>query len=116
MAVCNDCPRACGVDRRVKRGYCGCGANAVVAKTISPFEYEEPCLGWLSAVFFGGCALRCSYCQNVKISRGAVGREYSDAELARLFDETDRALDLVTPSHFSSAIERALALSKSRTA
>lgn len=110
MAICNDCPRACGVDRRVKRGYCGCGENAVVAKTISPFEYEEPCLGRLSAVFFGGCALRCSYCQNVKISRGAVGREYSDAELARLFDETDRAFDLVTPSHFLGAIERALAL------
>lgn len=110
MAVCNDCPRACGVDRSVKRGFCGCGENATVAKVVSPFEYEEPCLGRLSAVFFGGCALRCSYCQNIKISRGAAGKVYSDAELARLFDETDYALDLVTPSHFLSAIERALAL------
>lgn len=108
--VCNDCPRACGVDRGARRGFCGCGANAVVNKVISPFTYEEPCLGELSAVFFSGCCLRCSYCQNIKISRKAVGTEYDDKELSKLFDNAGYALDLVTPTHFLRAIESAVML------
>lgn len=102
----------CGIDRDKAVGYCGCGANARVAKTVDPFEYEEPCLGKVTAVFFGGCSLKCSYCQNIEISRGYVGTEYTAAELASLFDGASGALDLVTPTHYLSAIERALPLCK----
>lgn len=113
---CYDCPRACGADReRVKNGkigVCGGGRYARVAKTIENFSYEEPCLGDVTAVFFGGCALGCSYCQNYKISRGAVGEEYSDIMLAELFDGAKNAIDLITPSHYLNAIERALPLCK----
>lgn len=107
---CNDCPRNCNVDRETTRGFCGAGVNACVAKTVAPFEYEEPCLGRLSAVFFGGCSLRCSYCQNVAISRRPTGEEHTDTALAKLFDGAIGALDLVTPTHYLSAIERALPL------
>ena len=109
---CYDCPRACGADReRGEVGVCGGGYYASVAKTIADFTYEEPCFGKsVTAVFFGGCALRCSYCQNYKISRGAVGQAYDDGMLARLFDGTDKTIDLVTPSHYLSAIERAVRL------
>lgn len=107
---CNDCPRKCNVDRSTALGFCGAGRYARVAKTLVPFEYEEPCLGELSAVFFGGCSLRCSYCQNAAISRKPTGREYADAELAALFDTMRGAIDLVTPTHYLSAIERALPL------
>lgn len=109
---CADCPKKCGADReRGEIGLCGGGYNAVVAKSINEFAYEEPCLGEsVFAVFFGGCALRCAYCQNYEISRGTVGREYDDRQLAALFDGSTLPIDLVTPSHFLCAIERAVAL------
>ncbi|MDE7463875.1 MAG: radical SAM protein, partial [Clostridiales bacterium] len=114
MYVCNDCPRRCRVDREIKVGFCDSGINARVAKTVAPFLYEEPILGRLSAVFFSGCSLRCSYCQNVAISRGAVGDEYDDEALARLFDGAVGALDLVTPTHYIGAIERAVKLCRTK--
>ena len=102
------------MDRDERIGFCGEKNTARVSKIISPFLYEEPCLGELSAVFFSGCNLRCSYCQNVAISRGGAGKLYSDAELAALFDNAVGALDLVTPTHFINAIERAITLCKCR--
>lgn len=112
---CYDCPRGCGADRERekngKTGVCGGGKFARIAKTIEDFAYEEPCLGkQVTAVFFGGCALGCSYCQNYKISRGGVGEEYDDARLAALFEAAKNPIDLVTPSHYLTAIERALKL------
>lgn len=110
---CYDCPRMCGADRENKKiGVCGGGRSARVAKVINDFSYEEPCLGkTVTAVFFGGCALGCSYCQNYKISRGAVGEEYDDNRLAALFDGAKNPIDLITPSHYLSAIERAIEIS-----
>ncbi|MDE6618711.1 MAG: 4Fe-4S cluster-binding domain-containing protein [Clostridiales bacterium] len=107
---CYDCPRGCGADRdNGKIGLCGGGKYARIAKVIDNFTYEEPCLGSeVTAVFFGGCALGCSYCQNYKISRGKAGEEYSDEKLAALFDCAQNHIDLVTPSHYLTAIERAL--------
>ncbi len=114
--ICRDCPRNCAVDRAERTGFCGCGRNAVVAKTVDPFKLEEPCLGDTSAVFFAGCSLKCSYCQNYKISRRPSGKEYTDEELAELFDSLvpNNAVDLVTPTHFLSAIENAARKTKTR--
>ncbi|MDE6029172.1 MAG: hypothetical protein K2F90_02480 [Clostridiales bacterium] len=111
---CYDCPRGCGADRDDgKIGPCGGGKQARIAKVIDSFTYEEPCLGRdVTAVFFGGCALGCSYCQNYKISRGSAGEEYSDQALASLFDGTQKPIDLVTPSHYLAAMERALPICK----
>lgn len=116
MEKCYDCPRKCGAERDRVKGFCGIGRNARIAKIVDPFLYEEPCLGRVSAVFFGGCNLRCSYCQNHKISRGAAGNEYTDEMLAAAFDGmTDgNALDLVTPTHCLSSLERVFALTKKR--
>lgn len=109
---CYNCPRACGADRDGgQTGYCRCGAKAVVNKFIERFEYEEPCLGEVAAVFFGGCNLGCSYCQNAAISRTPVGMEYDDRELSALFDKA-YSLDLVTPTPWLSNIERAIPLCK----
>ncbi len=116
MKKCYDCPRMCGVDRSVKTGFCGGGKYARIAKVVDPFIYEEPCLGTVAAVFFGGCNLKCSYCQNKDISRNACGTEYDDDALADLMTSLSakRPLDLVTPTHYLSAIERALALCKNK--
>lgn len=112
--MCVDCPRACNVDRETgAKGFCGGGKFAYISKIVPRFAYEEPCLGkTVTAVFFGGCSLGCSYCQNYKISRAAVGTEYSDAELASLFDGAGDRIDLVTPTHYLTAIERALPFCK----
>lgn len=108
--LCRDCPRACGVDRNLKIGYCGAGSKAQIAKVVRGFSFEEPCIGVCDAVFFSGCSLRCDFCQNREISRGAKGEEYDAESLAELFDSLSYSLDLVTPTHYLNVIERALAL------
>lgn len=117
MSKCYDCPRGCGVDRTKEKGFCGGGEYARIAKIVNPFTYEEPCLGTVAAVFFGGCNLKCSYCQNKDISRDGRGKEYDDGALAGLMDELSESntpLDLVTPTHYLSAIDRAVRLCKKK--
>ncbi len=119
--ACNICPRECGVDRRVERGYCGEGDTAVVSK-IMLHHWEEPCISGKTnakgsgAVFFSGCSLKCVYCQNRDISRGGIGEEYTSKELANamlsLRDEGALNINLVTPTHFTMQITKALDLIK----
>ena len=112
---CTLCPRQCGADRTAgKTGFCGCPGAALVAKSMI-HQWEEPALagsGGSGAVFFGGCTLRCAYCQNAAISGGAVGRAMDSAQLRSLFEELIRQgaenIDLVTPTHFLPTILPAL--------
>ena len=112
---CNLCPRQCGVDRTTgQRGFCGCPDTALVAKAML-HKWEEPALagaGGSGAVFFGGCTLRCRYCQNAAISGGAVGKATDSAGLRQLFEDLiaqgAENIDLVTPTHFLPTILPAL--------
>ena len=112
---CTLCPRQCGVDRSAgETGFCGGGDIALVAKTML-HQWEEPALagsGGSGAVFFGGCTLRCRYCQNAAISGGAVGTAMDSAQLRRLFEDLiargAENIDLVTPTHFLPDILPAL--------
>ena len=73
MASCRLCPRNCGIDRRVRAGACGAGADIVAARAALHF-WEEPCISGArgsGAVFFSGCSLGCIFCQNAEISRHA---------------------------------------------
>ena len=114
-AQCRLCPRNCGVDRAAgERGFCGCPDTALVAKTMV-HKWEEPALagsGGSGAVFFGGCTLGCSYCQNAAISRGPTGRPVDSRELRGLFEELiaqgAENIDLVTPTQFLPTILPAL--------
>ena len=79
-------------------------------------KWEEPALagnGGSGAVFFGGCTLRCKYCQNAAISGGAVGKAMDSARLRQLFEDLisqgAENIDLVTPTHFLPTILPALA-------
>lgn len=104
---CTLCPRACGADRTAGVGFCGAGDNATVAK-IMLHRFEEPPLSGTrgsGAFFFGGCALRCGYCQNAPISHGERrGKTVTTHELAiaalRLQDEGAHNIDLITAAHF----------------
>ena len=112
---CNLCPRRCGADRTAgKVGFCGGPDKAVVAKTML-HRWEEPALagsGGSGAVFFGGCTLRCKYCQNIAISARPVGKSYSSADLRQLFEDLiaqgAENIDLVTPTQFLPTILPAL--------
>ncbi len=114
-ASCNLCPRECGVDRSAgARGFCGCGATALVAKTML-HKWEEPALagsGGSGAIFFGGCTLGCSYCQNRAISSAPVGEPVNARQLRQRMEELiaqgAENIDLVTPSHFLPTVLSAL--------
>ncbi len=112
---CTLCPRQCGVDRTAgQTGFCHCPGTALVAKTML-HQWEEPALagsGGSGAVFFGGCTLGCSYCQNRTISGGAVGKAVNSQELRQIFEDLiaqgAENIDLVTPTHFLPTIIAAL--------
>lgn len=112
---CFDCPRNCGVDRNQNLGFCREGDKIRIAKIIPNFMWEEPCLtgnkGAL-AIFFSGCNLRCKFCQNYQISHIGKGEEYSPQEFKDLLSTYNLSnfscIDLITPTHFSSLLFKAL--------
>ncbi len=103
------------MDRDKELGVCRSGYNMRVAKTMLHFWEEPPISGTRGsgAVFFAGCALRCCYCQNFPISQGDnAGKVTSPAELADVFrglvDQGAHNINLVTPTHFTDGILKAL--------
>ena len=112
---CKLCPRGCGVDRSAgETGFCSCPGMALVAKAML-HKWEEPALagsGGSGAIFFGGCTLGCKYCQNAKISGGAVGKAMDSAQLRWLMEaliaQGAENIDLVTPTHYLPTIIPAL--------
>lgn len=111
---CFLCPNNCGVDRTLTVGKCSVGKNAVISKYYL-HKFEEPIIGGekgSGCVFFCGCSLKCVYCQNYSLSRAERGNEISVKELADIFrfleDEGANNIDLVTPTHYSNVIIKAL--------
>ncbi len=118
--ICNDCPRQCGIDReRGELGYCAQPDTMQVAR-IALHPYEEPIISGNSGsgtIFFCGCSLRCVFCQNKEISRGSFkGASYTPAALAeemlKLQDKGATNINLVTPTHFSSSVVKALEIAR----
>ncbi len=115
--VCSDCPRRCGALRGTERsgGVCASPALPRVVRAAPHFG-EEPCLSGTKgagAIFFSGCNLRCVYCQNHEISRGAQAGKATDAAalremMLRLRDEGVHCIDLVTPTHYVRTVREAL--------
>ncbi len=112
---CFDCPRNCGIDRENGLGFCKEGNKIRIAKIIENFMWEEPCISGdkgALAVFFSGCNLKCSFCQNKEISHCGKGDIYTPEEFKSLILSYDlsnySSIDLITPSHFSSLLFEAL--------
>lgn len=70
-------------------------------------RFEEPPISGergSGAIFFGGCALKCVFCQNYEISRRAKGINVSGEELIGLMLYLQglgaHNINLVTPSHY----------------
>ena len=114
--ICNLCPRRCGVERTEtgSRGFCRMPSVPVVARAAL-HPWEEPVLcgsGAAGTVFFSGCNLGCTYCQNGPISRENFGRAITPRRLREIFGELiaqgAQTVELVTPTHFVPFILPAL--------
>lgn len=117
---CTLCPRACGTNRADgQKGYCGADNTLRVARAALHFG-EEPFLcsedRGSGTVFFSGCALRCTYCQNHDISTQMHGKEISVTHLAEIFSSLEAQgaanINLVTPDHYAPQVSAALSLWK----
>lgn len=121
MSACELCPRRCGADRAAgKTGFCRLPEDVFVARA-APHFYEEPPISGTrgsGTIFFEGCTLRCVFCQNRDISRGASRPPLTDAELLSLFGELYRAgvhnFNLVSPTPYVRALCRVLPEVKKR--
>ena len=114
--LCDLCPRRCGAERTETKGggVCGMPAGLRLARAGLHF-WEEPCISGThgsGAVFFSGCCLRCSFCQNRTISAGGFGKAVTVERLREIFqelvDQGAHNLNLVTPTHFTPWILEAL--------
>lgn len=116
LSHCSLCPRRCGVNRFERTGFCGAPARIRAARAAL-HQWEEPCISGVhgsGTVFFSGCTLRCSFCQNYRISEEAFGKEISPRQLADIFlrlqDKGAHNINLVTATQYLPLILPALDL------
>lgn len=115
---CRLCPRSCGVDRSVTKGFCRMG-DMVSLSYYSLHKWEEPPISGergSGTIFFDGCSLGCSFCQNKDISRGRNGKTVTDEELASIMLKLEEAgahnINFVTPTHFSPSVRKSVGLAR----
>ena len=109
---CCLCPRECGVNRlgngnAACSGFCRESHDLRVAHVGPHYGEEPPITGknGSGTIFFTGCSLGCSFCQNHQISSGALGKTMDINELLTLVKEMIRInhvqnINFVTPDHF----------------
>ena len=116
---CNICPNKCNALRTESNlGRCRATNDIKIAKYyLHPFE--EPIISGKNGsgtIFFTGCALRCVFCQNYELSRNLRGKTVTPLELANIFKELEdkgaHNINLVTPSHYTYQIIKALDIYK----
>ncbi|MEW6621569.1 MAG: radical SAM protein [Bacillota bacterium] len=112
--ICELCPHICKVDRKINRGICRAGQNAVVSNYGPHFGEEGPLVGRRGSgtIFFAYCNMRCVFCQNYDISWEGNGEELSADELADIMLNLQKKgchnVNLVTPTHYVPQILEAL--------
>jgi putative pyruvate formate lyase activating enzyme len=116
MESCQLCPRRCGVNRlKGRSGFCRApGTTLVVSGFHAHYGEERPLVGTggSGTIFLSHCGLRCVFCQNWAISHLGRGSEESVDQLAdmmlRLQNSGCHNINLVTPTHYSPHILKAL--------
>ena len=123
---CFLCPRECGVDRlqegeKSSAGFCKQDGQLRVAYVGPHFGEEPPLTGTHGSgtVFFTGCSLRCSFCQNFQISREGLGEPIElKGLLAKAEDMIVRKhvhnINFVTPDHFFPYVFELVTLLRSK--
>lgn len=116
---CTLCPRECRVDRRCDpRGFCGQSADLRIAWAGLHFGEEPPISGEKGSgtIFFSGCTLKCSYCQNYQLSHHNFGRQITTGELARIMVRLEKGgaenINLISGSHFAPSVLEAIRQAK----
>jgi len=117
LTDCCACPRNCHVNRLDnKELICRTGRYAIVSSAFAHFGEEDCLRGWQGSgtIFFGGCNLRCVFCQNWDISQQAVGKVSTAEEIASLMlalqEQGCHNINLVTPEHVAPQVIEALAV------
>jgi putative pyruvate formate lyase activating enzyme len=117
FSPCRLCPWQCGAERTSgKQGKCQAAGDVVVARALAHFG-EEPVLSGsrgAGTIFFSGCHLSCSFCQNYQISQEGLGEKLTIEALAQKMLSLQQAgchnISLVSPTHFLPHIVQALCL------
>lgn len=110
MTGCTLCPRQCGIDRSKAKGACRVGDELLIGAVVVHRGEEPPLVmgAGSGAIFFCGCPMRCSYCQNAQISHSCRGRAFTPEELAfamlKLQASGCSNINLVSPTHFTPRI------------
>lgn len=113
---CDICPHKCSAyrDEFEGRGFCKSGILPKLAR-VAPHYWEEPCISGKNgsgAIFFSGCVMRCIFCQNHDISALNNGLTVSIQKLIesmkRLEEQHVHNINLVTPTHYVTALSEAL--------
>lgn len=112
---CTLCPRRCSVNRAAGQlGFCRMPGHILAARAAAHY-WEEPVISGdygSGAVFFSGCTLGCSFCQNEPVSHGGLGKEITPARLREIFleliDQGVTNINLVTGTQFLPSILPAL--------
>ncbi len=116
---CTLCARACKIDRTKSSGACGVGSELLVSRAAL-HPWEEPIISGTrgsGTIFFSGCSLGCIFCQNREISGGKVGTPLTTERLAEIMLSLEKQgahnINLVTPTHYTPHIKKAIILAKS---
>jgi len=118
---CTLCAHRCHVNRaQGAYGRCRMGAEPVLARAALHMWEEPPISGvrGSGAVFFSGCSLGCTYCQNAPISHEGCGRAVSHERLTDIYLELQAQgahnINLVTPTHFAPSVVETVAAARER--
>jgi len=118
---CRLCPRECGADRaRGESGSCGASRDVEVSAHHPHFGEERSLVGrgGSGTIFLTNCNLRCVFCINWEVSQGGQGRQREVEDLADMMLDLQRRgchnVNVVTPTHYSPHVLRALAAAAGR--
>lgn len=117
LGRCDICPRKCGSNRlKGEKGKCRIGAELRISSAHPHYGEEPPLVGnhGSGTIFFTNCNLSCIFCQNYDISHLSQGATVSIEDLAHAMLRLQRLgchnINLVTPTHFTPHIVKALAI------
>ena len=117
-AECRLCPRLCRADRNRTEGFCKSGTRLKISSAVLHKGEEPPISGsrGSGAVFFTGCTLGCSFCQNYQISANDMGTEQTEQEFVQiLLDLQNKGahnINFVTGTHFIPGIAKCLSAAR----
>ncbi len=117
MKSCRLCPRQCGANRLGgEKGFCQSTSQLEISAYHPHYGEERPLVGrgGSGTIFLTNCGLRCVFCINWQISQGGEGERRRIEEMAAMMLHLQQMgchnINLVTPTHYSAHILRAIDL------